>query len=291
VDPINSVQLSNHTGYPTVKGQRLQVEDLRELIEGLDANHFTNHYTHLLTGYIGSVSFLQEISSLVPRLRQKNPALIYVCDPVMGDYMPEETDELDDNGKKKVALKGSFYVSKEFPKIFTEYIVPLCDVLLPNQFECELLSGVEIHQLSDAAKACDILHSKGVSKIVITSLHNIKTNHNGIILFGSERNINKNNSNESTAATAATIMKRFTMKIEKIDGHFVGTGDLTASLILAWCEREKCLRSACEKAVSSVREIILKTKELGRKELAIIQCKHAIENPVPHHSLHYEDEN
>ncbi|XP_024031889.1 pyridoxal kinase isoform X3 [Morus notabilis] len=63
VDPINSVQFSNHTGYPTFKGQVLNGEQLWELIEGLEKNDLL-YYTHLLT----------------------------VCDPVMGDegklYVP-----------------------------------------------------------------------------------------------------------------------------------------------------------------------------------------------------------
>jgi len=51
VDPINSVQFSNHTGYPSFKGQRLNGEQLWELIEGEEANKLLN-YTHLLTGTI-----------------------------------------------------------------------------------------------------------------------------------------------------------------------------------------------------------------------------------------------
>ncbi|XP_078446112.1 pfkB-like carbohydrate kinase family protein isoform X2 [Wolffia australiana] len=65
VDPINSVQFSNHTGYPSFRGQVLNGEQLWELIEGLEANNLL-FYTHLLT----------------------------VCDPVMGDegklYVPPE---------------------------------------------------------------------------------------------------------------------------------------------------------------------------------------------------------
>ncbi|XP_021654212.2 pyridoxal kinase isoform X3 [Hevea brasiliensis] len=65
VDPINSVQFSNHTGYPSFKGQVLNGQQLWDLIEGLEANDLL-YYTHLLT----------------------------VCDPVMGDegklYVPPE---------------------------------------------------------------------------------------------------------------------------------------------------------------------------------------------------------
>lgn len=50
VDAINTVQFSNHTGYPTVKGAVLDGEGLWQLIEGLEANGLLQGYTHLLTG-------------------------------------------------------------------------------------------------------------------------------------------------------------------------------------------------------------------------------------------------
>lgn len=93
VDPINSVQFSNHTGYPSFKGQVLNGQQLWDLIEGLEANDLL-YYTHLLTGYIGSVSFLNTVLDVVSKLRSINPKLTYVCDPVLGDegklYVPQE---------------------------------------------------------------------------------------------------------------------------------------------------------------------------------------------------------
>ncbi|KAL4579919.1 hypothetical protein LXL04_016089 [Taraxacum kok-saghyz] len=84
VDPIMSVQFSNHTGYPTFRGQVLNGKQLWELIEGLEANNLL-YYTHLSTGYFGSVSFLENVLEVVKKLRSINPSLTYVCDPVMGD--------------------------------------------------------------------------------------------------------------------------------------------------------------------------------------------------------------
>ncbi|MCO5594483.1 hypothetical protein L7F22_048514 [Adiantum nelumboides] len=76
VDPINSVQFSNHTGYPVWRGQVLNGEELWSLIEGLEANDLL-YYTHLLTGYIGSLSFLECVLRVVEKLRSVNPDLIY----------------------------------------------------------------------------------------------------------------------------------------------------------------------------------------------------------------------
>ena len=48
----------------------------------------------MLTGYIGSASFLNAISDVVDKVKEKSPDLKYVCDPVLGDdgkfYVPEE---------------------------------------------------------------------------------------------------------------------------------------------------------------------------------------------------------
>lgn len=51
-------------------------QELWEIIEGLQANDLLQ-YTHLLTGYIASVSFLETVAKIVKALRQKNPDLVY----------------------------------------------------------------------------------------------------------------------------------------------------------------------------------------------------------------------
>ena len=50
VDPVNSVQFSNHTGYPSWQGDVMSGEQLWRLVEGLEANQLCGRYTHLLTG-------------------------------------------------------------------------------------------------------------------------------------------------------------------------------------------------------------------------------------------------
>lgn len=55
-------------------------EELWELIEGLQANDLLE-YTHLLTGYIASVSFLETVVKVVKALREKNPGLVYSKPP------------------------------------------------------------------------------------------------------------------------------------------------------------------------------------------------------------------
>ncbi|TKY47423.1 Pyridoxal kinase [Spatholobus suberectus] len=163
VDPINSVQFSNHTGYPTFKGQVLNGQQLWDLIEGLEGNDLL-FYTHLLTGYIGSESFLNTVLQVVSKLRSKNPELTYVCDPVMGD-------------------EGKLYVPQELVSVYREKVVPVASMLTPNQFEAELLTGFKIQSEGHGREACRFLHAAGPSKVIITSI-NIDGN---LLLIGSHQ--------------------------------------------------------------------------------------------------------
>ena len=45
-------------------------------MSGLHSNNLDN-FSHLLTGYVSSASFLEEVYSTVKQLKEKNPSLIY----------------------------------------------------------------------------------------------------------------------------------------------------------------------------------------------------------------------
>ncbi|XP_053310929.1 pyridoxal kinase isoform X2 [Spea bombifrons] len=140
VDTINSVQFSNHTGYDHWKGQVLNAEELQEIYEGLKLNQVTR-YDYVLTGYTRDSSFLARVVDIVQELKQKNPQLVYACDPVLGDKW---------NGE------GSMYVPEELLPVYKDLVVPVADIITPNQFEAELLTGRKIHTQEDAVQlACE----------------------------------------------------------------------------------------------------------------------------------------
>lgn len=254
VDPINSVQFSNHTGYPTFKGQVLNGQQLWELIEGLEANDLL-YYTHLLTGYIGSVSFLHTVLQVVDKLRSVNPNLTYVCDPVMGD-------------------EGKLYVPEELIVVYREKVVPVASMLTPNQFEAELLTGLRISSEADGREACKCLHAAGPSKVIITSI-NIDGN---LLLIGSHQK-NKDTSPE-----------QFKIVIPKIPAYFTGTGDLTTALLLGWTNKyPNNLDRAAELAVSSLQALLQRTvndylsagydPQTSSLEIRLIQSQDDIRSP------------
>ncbi|XP_058087322.1 pyridoxal kinase isoform X1 [Magnolia sinica] len=254
VDPINSVQFSNHTGYPTFKGQVLNGQQLWDLIEGLEANNLL-YYTHLLTGYIGSVSFLDTVLQVVDKLRSVNPQLTYVCDPVMGD-------------------EGKLYVPPELVNVYRQKVVPVASMLTPNQFEAEQLTGFRINSESDGLKACNLLHATGPSKVVITSVHV----EDSFVLIGSHQKVN------------GQPPEQFKILIPKIPAYFTGTGDLMTALLLGWSNKyPDNLDKASELAVSSLQALLQRTvadyrsagfdPQSSSLEIRLIQSLDDIRNP------------
>ncbi|KAI9144439.1 Ribokinase-like protein [Paraphysoderma sedebokerense] len=218
VDALNTVHFSNHTGYPHFKGTRYSLDDILNILDGLELNGL-NNYTHLLTGYLGSVSTLEAVEEVVKRLRKKNPKLIYVLDPVLGD-------------------NGRLYVPQELVDLYSTKLLPHSDLITPNCFEAELLSKTTIDSIPSAISALKILHAKNIPQIVITSLNDPMDPSNLVLLASSIsecslRSVSTSSHSEPTSDNGTPIIYKVTFK--KIEGmYFTGTGDLFAALLLAY---------------------------------------------------------
>ncbi|XP_076413195.1 pyridoxal kinase-like [Peromyscus maniculatus bairdii] len=269
VDAVNSVQFSNHTGYAHWKGQVLNSQELHELYEGLKINS-VNKYDYVLTGYTRDKSFLAMVVDIVQELKQQNPRLVYVCDPVMGDKW---------NGE------GSMYVPQDLLPVYREKVVPVADIITPNQFEAELLSGRKIHSEEEALEVMDMLHCMGPDTVVITSSDLPSPQGSDyLIALGSQR---------MRKPDGSTVTQRIRMEMRKVDAVFVGTGDLFAAMLLAWTHKHPDnLKVACEKTVSAMQHVLQRTIRCakaqageGKKpspaqlELRMVQSKKDIEDP------------
>ncbi|XP_052530223.1 pyridoxal kinase isoform X2 [Tympanuchus pallidicinctus] len=236
VDTVNSVQFSNHTGYAHWKGQVLNSDELHELYEGLKLNK-VNQYDYVLTGYTRDTSFLAMVVDIVQELKQQNSNLVYVCDPVMGDKW---------NGE------GSMYVPKDLLPVYRDKVVPVADIITPNQFEAELLTGRKIYTEKDALEVMDMLHAMGPETVVITSSDlQAPLGNDYLIALGSYRKTN---------ADGTKITQRIRVESPKVDAVFVGTGDLFAAMLLAWTHKHpNNLKVACEKTVSAMQHVLQRT--------------------------------
>jgi len=150
VSAVNSVQFACHTGYANrPKGHVLNGDDLMQLMAGLEENGLAS-FDFLLTGYIGSADFLHKVLDVLEVLKASSAQVAYHCDPVLGDH-------------------GKLYVPEALVEEYKHNVVPVADVLTPNEFEAEQLSDVTIQDLPSALSALSALHARGATTVVMTS--------------------------------------------------------------------------------------------------------------------------
>jgi pyridoxine kinase len=273
VDIINSVHFSNHTGYTNGwTGDVLKGEQLREILSGLQRNDLLQDIGHVLTGYVGSASFLDAILDVILACRAVNPHVRYVCDPVLGDA-------------------GRFYVPQELVSLYMTKVIPLADVLTPNQFEVEQLTGMKITSLDDAQAACRQLHDMGPSLVIITSLvMGDNPTHMSIVLSRKHDDDDDDNDAEPPPCSIWTI------ECPILPGQYTGTGDLCAALLLAHTSEYAgaddgvamervintmyaILERTTNHAAAAGRTATMATTSVQARELKLIQSKDIIENP------------
>ncbi|KAL8610089.1 hypothetical protein ACOMHN_045486 [Nucella lapillus] len=206
VSAISSFQSSSHLGYENRTAMYFSGEDVADLFEGLRVSSLLQ-FSYVLTGLSVKLCFLETVAETMAEMKKADPNLVYLCDPVMGD-------------------NGEFYVSKELVPIYREKLIPLADIITPNQFELEQLAGMEVKSEEEAFAAIDSLHDTGVRTVVLSSS-----------TLGSDGNL---------LCLASSCHKggkrRYRLEFPRVDAYFVGTGDLFSACLLAWMHKEKDLK-------------------------------------------------
>ncbi|WWD03134.1 pyridoxal kinase [Kwoniella europaea PYCC6329] len=139
VDVVNTVQFSNHTGYGYTNGHKTTPEQLTAIFEGLATNGLVSHY-RVLTGYVPGAEALTVVAEQIKKMKEVNPEILYVLDPVMGD------------------MGTGLYVSEDVVPIYKD-MLRIASIITPNQFEVELLSGISIVSMATLHTALRQLHT------------------------------------------------------------------------------------------------------------------------------------
>jgi pyridoxine kinase len=272
VDFINSVNFASHTGYQHFPfGEIMNGEQLLHILKGLQLNDLLIDIKYMLTGYIGSVSFLEAVVEVLQTIRKQNPSVQYVCDPVLGD-------------------NGKYYVPPELTQVYKTKVLPHATVVTPNQFEVEQLTSIEIKTLDDAKRACQALHKLGPSTVFITScvLENddeteTTKEQQMISIIASTKQQHQQPTDDDN--DSSDDYEYYCIECPKIPGNFTGTGDVTAALLLGHLGRGDDIKQVMEKVINTMYLIIEKTygqkgTTVSSKELKLIQSKNIIEDPT-----------
>lgn len=245
VHAVNTVQFSNHTGYGSWTGEVFSSQHIQEVIEGLQQLGVLTSTDAVLSGYLGSAEVGQVIVDTVQRIRAQGPHLRYCCDPVMGDVGRE------------------FFVHADIPAFMRKVAVPAADILTPNQFELNYLSGRPSHSLAEALKATAQVRALGPEIVLVTSLLRDETpaDHIEMLL-------------DSNAG--AWLVRTPRLAIEPPPN---GAGDCTAALFLAKLLETHDPAASLAHVAGALHALFTATHASGSRELALIQAQEALVSP------------
>jgi pyridoxine kinase len=184
----------------------------------------------------------------VARVKAANPAALYACDPVMGDA---------DSG---------LYVDAALPAFFRDRALALADIVTPNVFELELLSGATLAALDEAVAAARGLTERGPHVVLVTGLRHGATRADEI---------------EVLAVTAKGAWRLVTPLIP-CDPQPNGAGDLLAALFLGHYLRTRDAGQALEAAAAATFAVLDATRIAGARELQLIAAQNDLVAPKRH---------
>ncbi|KAL2170079.1 hypothetical protein VTG60DRAFT_5351 [Thermothelomyces hinnuleus] len=258
VAALNTVQFSNHTGYRQWTGSRVSAQEITDLYEGLKQSYLDD-FDMMLSGYVPGAPALEAVGQIGQELKRKAKSkpgsFFWVLDPVMGD-------------------NGRLYVAPDVVPVYKS-LAHHADLILPNQFEAELLSEIPITDMASLGRAVQVMHERyGVPHIVITSVSLPHRDHpvSSLSVVGS-------------TMTSDRRARAFKIVFPAIDCYFSGTGDMFAALMSvrmreavhdrggglmereAWLSDDSVdaldlpLARAAEKVLASMHEVLTKTAE------------------------------
>ncbi len=251
---INTVQFSNHTGYGAWRGQVFAPEGIADLVEGIAERGALADCDAVLSGYMGSAGTAQAILSAVARVRAVNAAALYCCDPVMGD------------------VGRGVFVAADIPDVMRAQAVPQADLVTPNQFELELLTGREVRTLADALAAAHVLRASlragGPRIVLVTSL--VRTEP--------ELDAAQEDGIETLAVTGDGAWLVRTPLIP-MDPPRNGTGDAIAALFFGHYLKSRDVAGSLSRAVSALYNLLDLTQQMGTREIQLVAAQDEFAQP------------
>jgi pyridoxine kinase len=241
--PIHTVQFSNHTGYGAWAGSVFDAATISALVDGVAARGVLGGCAGVISGYIGSPDVGASILACVAKVKVENPQAHYCCDPVIGDFG-----------------RGVF-VRPGVAEFMRRSAVCAADIVTPNHFELDYLTGRTTKTLKDACRAIDDVHALGPRTVVVTSLCTDETPSNTIDLLASDSG------------------GRVRVRTPKLPVSVDGAGDVMAALFFFHLLRSGSISEALPRAVSSVFGLIQRTAEVGVRELRLVGAQDEIVNP------------
>jgi pyridoxine kinase len=244
--PVITVHFSNHTGYGAWRGPLLAASDIAEVVRGIDERGVLGRVDAVLSGYQGAEEVGAEVLRAVELVRERNPAAVYCCDPVIGD------------------VGRGIYVRPGIPEFMRDRVVPAAQIVTPNHFELDFLTGRTTTTVDEVLDAANALRATGPDVVLVTST----------VLEGDHP--------EEIRMLAVTGDGAWQVTTPRLERTFTGSGDLTAALFLAHYLEGDHAGEAMGRTADVVYSLLKRTTEAGSGELLLVQAQDELVAPTHH---------
>lgn len=231
VAAVPTALLSNHPHYPTMRGTVLDAGLVADLLRGVEERGLVERASVLLTGYLGSSAIAGHVAHFAAAALKRNPNLVYLCDPVMGD---------DDLG---------VFVADGLTDIFRDQLVPLASIITPNQFELELLAERTARDAAGLIAASAAVAVDSGPAVIATGCTLADTPDGQV----------------ETILCAAGLVTR--IATPRLPIRPCGTGDLLSGLVAAHVAKGASVETALRRAVEDTYRVLERTQEAGADEM------------------------
>ena len=210
---------------------------------GADLNRVRQTVIQLLSGYQGGADIADAIVETVRRIKAANPKALYACDPVMGN------------------AKSGCFVSDEIPPLLRDRVVPVADIITPNQFELGYLTDSEVGTLDQTLAAVKKAQEIGPKTVLVTSVKRPETPEGQIEMLAVDGD---------RAFLVSTPLLPFKRN---------GSGDVTAALFTGHYTETSDVKESLRRTASSVYDLLENTYEAETAELQLIQSQDVFAHP------------
>lgn len=241
--PVHTVNFSNHTGYGEWGGELIPATQVKNVIDGIKARGAFANIEAIVSGYQGGSDIADVIIDTVAQVKAENPHAVYACDPVMGN------------------AKSGCFVSDLIPPLLRDKVVPVADIITPNQFELSYLTGVEASTIDSTLAAVDAARAMGPHTVLVTSVLRPDRDENTIEMIA----VNDNG--------AWKVQTPF------INTKRNGSGDVTAALFTGHYIRSNDAADALARTASAVYDLIELTHARDSRELLLIDAQDRFAEP------------
>lgn len=232
--PVPAAVLAFHNGHGKPAIRFTPAAEVRALVGSMDGIGLFAGCEAVLTGWLGQADVAAAALDAVRRVRAARPGAPWLCDPVIGE------------------VGDGVYVPEDLATAIRDTLVPAADIVTPNQFELEWLTGRRIDSLASAIAALRAGLDLGPKIVVCTSVRREDRTPGRL---------------ETMVATRDGVWLAATPELNDL---IYGAGDMFSALFLARLLRGKTPKKAMAFATAATYGVLRAGVERKRKEPMLV---------------------